>query len=130
MEDHSILMEHTLVISGETVDYGSVWQGWPSQLHYPIREHRDGLTNLLSSKDLDLMSIFLSTNSASSMASMIRRKKRQHAAEQVSKQNQQSHQRKSTSISTQTFFDRFVNSSKQYQPLKTEDGLGGSSHHS
>jgi hypothetical protein len=129
MEDHSILMEHTLVISGETVDYGSVWQGWPSQLHYPIREHRDGLTNLLSSKDLDLMSIFLSTNSASSMASMIRRKKRQHAAEQVSKQNQQSHQRKSTSISTQTFFDRFVNSSKQYQPLKTEDGLG-SSHHS
>jgi hypothetical protein len=126
MEDHSILMEHTLVISGETVDYGSVWQGWPSQLHYPIREHRDGLTNLLSSKDLDLMTIFLSTNSASSMASMIRRKKRQHAAEQVSRQH---HQKNTTSsTSTQTFFDRFVNS--EYQALKTDESLGASSHHS
>lgn len=113
-------MEHTLVISGETVDYGSVWQGWPSQLHYPIREHRDGLTNLLSIRDLDLMTIFLSTNSASSLASMIRKKKRQHV-EIASKQNQQ------TTKGTQTFFDRFINS--KYQALKTEDSLGGSSHH-
>jgi len=79
MEDHSVLLEHTLVISGEMVDSGSVWQGWPSHLHYPLGEHRSGLTNLLSTKDLELMSIFLSTNSASSIASMKRRKRRQHA---------------------------------------------------
>ena len=28
MEKHSIMLEHTLVLSGESVDSGSVWQGW------------------------------------------------------------------------------------------------------
>jgi carbonic anhydrase/acetyltransferase-like protein (isoleucine patch superfamily) len=119
MEDHSILLEHTLVISGETVDRGSVWQGWPSQLHYPLREHRDGLTNLLSTRDLDLMTVFLSTNSASSMASMIRRKKRQHVDKQTTTRG----------MSTQTFFDRFA--APSYQMLRDDDAmsLSGSSHH-
>jgi hypothetical protein len=84
MEDHSILLEHTLVLAGETVDSGSVWQGWPSQVHYPIGEHRAGLTNLLSTKDLELMSIFLSTNSASSLSALKRKKRRQRADRGVS----------------------------------------------
>lgn len=79
MEDNSILLEHTLVISGDRVDAGSVWQGWPSQIHHPLAEHRAGLTNLLSNRDLDLMSIFLSTNSASSLATVKRRRRRRRA---------------------------------------------------
>ena len=31
MDAHSIMLEHTLVMAGETVDIGSVWQGWPSR---------------------------------------------------------------------------------------------------
>ena len=79
MESNSILLEHTLVISGDRVDAGTVWQGWPSQVHYPLGEHRTGLTNLLSTRDLELMSIFLSTNSASSLATMKRRRRRRRA---------------------------------------------------
>jgi hypothetical protein len=124
MEDHSILLEHTLVISGETVDRGSVWQGWPSQLHYPLREHRDGLTNLLSTRDLDLMTIFLSTNSASSLASMIRRKKRQ----QVDRQTSSTRSAVTvTATATQTFFDRFA-TQRSYQRLGDDESLGDSSH--
>jgi acetyltransferase-like isoleucine patch superfamily enzyme len=79
MENNSILLEHTLVISGDRVDAGSVWQGWPSEVHTPLREHRQGVTNLLSNRDLDLMSIFLSTNSASSLATVKRRRRRRRA---------------------------------------------------
>jgi hypothetical protein len=31
MDGHAILLEHTLILAGETVEAGSVWQGWPSQ---------------------------------------------------------------------------------------------------
>lgn len=31
MQAHALLREHTLVMAGETVDIGSVWQGWPTR---------------------------------------------------------------------------------------------------
>jgi len=34
MEDHSMMLEHTLVMGGETVDSNKAWQGWPRFLHH------------------------------------------------------------------------------------------------
>lgn len=31
MDNDSVLLEHTLIISGDVVESGSVWQGWPAQ---------------------------------------------------------------------------------------------------
>ncbi len=44
MADHSIIVEHTLVLAGDTVDKGSVWQGWPSHTHIPLEMHRKKVT--------------------------------------------------------------------------------------
>ncbi|CAF1595681.1 unnamed protein product, partial [Adineta ricciae] len=30
MEDDSTLLEHTLILSGDTTDEGTIWQGWPA----------------------------------------------------------------------------------------------------
>jgi hypothetical protein len=110
MENYSILLEHTLVISGEVVDEGMVWQGWPSIVHYPLREHRDGLTHLLStSTHLDLFSIFLSTNSTSSLASLKRKKRRL----QMQRDREKREKEKVITTSTQTFFDRFLNGNEK-----------------
>jgi hypothetical protein len=43
MENHSMMLEHTLVMAGECVDEGTVWQGWPSKRQYPASEHRAAL---------------------------------------------------------------------------------------
>ena len=43
MEANSILLEHTLVLSGELVETGSVWQGWPCRVQVSLNEHRDAL---------------------------------------------------------------------------------------
>jgi hypothetical protein len=121
MEKYSILLEHTLVISGEVVEEGMVWQGWPSLLHYPLREHREGLTHLLStSSHLDLFSIFLSTNSTSSLTSLRRKKKRQLMEREREKREKEKDL--VTTSSTQTFFDRFLKGNdKRYQILENAE---------
>ena len=73
MEDNAILLEHTLVISGEVVDKMGVRQGWPINTHMSLEEHRIGLLKMLSTQDLDLTAIFLSTNSISDLKSMKKR---------------------------------------------------------
>lgn len=40
MEPHSILLEHTLVLAGEQVEAGSVWQGWPSRSQVSLKAYR------------------------------------------------------------------------------------------
>ena len=40
MDAHSMLLEHTLVMAGETVDCGSVWQGWPTRSQITLLKHR------------------------------------------------------------------------------------------
>lgn len=40
MDAHSILLEHTLVMAGEVVDCGSVWQGWPANSRHSLIQHR------------------------------------------------------------------------------------------
>jgi hypothetical protein len=44
MEAHSMMQEHTLVMSGEMVDEGTLWQGWPCLTQLPIEDHRRRLT--------------------------------------------------------------------------------------
>jgi hypothetical protein len=73
MEDNSILLEHTLVLSGEVVDRKEVRQGWPIFTHISLQEHRIGLLKMLSIQNLDLTALFLSTNSISDLKSMKRR---------------------------------------------------------
>jgi hypothetical protein len=48
MEDHSIMLEHTLVLSGETVDKGKVWQGWPAGKKFLLEEYREDLRRALT----------------------------------------------------------------------------------
>lgn len=48
MDAHSILLEHTLVLAGETVECGSVWQGWPSQTQISLTKHRQLLSQKLN----------------------------------------------------------------------------------
>eukprot|EP01035_Chromulina_nebulosa_P020493 gene20493-26587_t len=40
MDSYSILCEHSLVLGGERVDQGTVWQGWPNKSQITIFEHR------------------------------------------------------------------------------------------
>ena len=50
MEKHSILLEHTLVLAGENVDIGSVWQGWPSSTTFTLSAHRDMVTKAVDAE--------------------------------------------------------------------------------
>lgn len=47
MEPHSILLEHTLVLAGEQVEAGSVWQGWPNRSQIPLKDHRERVNGIL-----------------------------------------------------------------------------------
>ena len=40
MDDHSVMLEHTLVLAGEVVDSGMVWQGWPCTKQFSLEAHR------------------------------------------------------------------------------------------
>ena len=53
-ESHSILKEHTLVLAGENVDSGQVWQGWPSVSSLPLTSHRAELIKMLEKELFDL----------------------------------------------------------------------------
>lgn len=47
MECRSMLLEHTLVLAGETVESGTVWQGWPSDSQKSLNSHRSRVKALL-----------------------------------------------------------------------------------
>ena len=47
MENYSILQEHTLVLSGEMVDVGTVWQGWPTRSQLSLDKYRDSVRHKL-----------------------------------------------------------------------------------
>jgi len=46
-DQNSMMLEHTLVMAGETVDMGSVWQGWPSSSSTSLFAHRQKVAKLL-----------------------------------------------------------------------------------
>ena len=48
MSDYSIMLEHTLVLAGDIVDSGAVWQGWPSSTHISLERHRKTLMSLIN----------------------------------------------------------------------------------
>jgi hypothetical protein len=43
----SAMLEHTLVLAGECVDSGTVWQGWPSKKQIPLLEYRNSVRKML-----------------------------------------------------------------------------------
>jgi hypothetical protein len=47
MESHSILLEHTLVLAGEVVSVGSVWQGWPTRTQLGLKDYRSTINRIL-----------------------------------------------------------------------------------
>ena len=47
MEDKSILLEHTLVLAGESVDGGTVWQGWPSDVQMSLKDYQEHISNTI-----------------------------------------------------------------------------------
>ena len=48
MEENSMMLEHTLVMSGEAVDMSTSWQGWPAKSFQGIGEHQLRITDMLS----------------------------------------------------------------------------------
>lgn len=42
------MLEHTLVLSGETVDTGSVWQGWPAEKKFFLEDYRIDIRRALT----------------------------------------------------------------------------------
>ena len=42
-----MLLEHTLVLAGETVECGTAWQGWPSASQRSLNSHRSHVKALL-----------------------------------------------------------------------------------
>jgi hypothetical protein len=48
MSDYSVMQEHTLVLAGDTVDSGSVWQGWPSHQITPLEIYRKQVIQLVN----------------------------------------------------------------------------------
>ena len=42
------MLEHTLVLSGETVDTGSVWQGWPAGKKFFLEDYRSDMRRVLT----------------------------------------------------------------------------------
>ena len=51
MEENSILLEHTLILLGETVEPSTVWQGWPCKVSKSLKEH-----------NLDILELFREHN--------------------------------------------------------------------
>ena len=47
MEDDSMMLEHTLVMSGESVDKGTAWQGWPARNFQDIEQHQLCIADML-----------------------------------------------------------------------------------
>jgi len=47
MDAHSMLLEHTLILAGDSVDSMTVWQGWPSKTRKSMKQHRKELFSLL-----------------------------------------------------------------------------------
>mmetsp|Transcript_1799 Transcript_1799/g.2830 ORF Transcript_1799/g.2830 Transcript_1799/m.2830 type:complete len:1652 (-) Transcript_1799:132-5087(-) len=47
MADHSIMLEHTLVLAGDCIDTGSVWQGWPSCTHNSLDVYRKNVMRMV-----------------------------------------------------------------------------------
>lgn len=43
-----MMLEHTLVMSGETVDMNTAWQGWPAKSFQGIGQHQLRITDMLS----------------------------------------------------------------------------------
>lgn len=48
MQPHSILLEHTLVMAGESVESEIVWQGWPNRVQYSLWDYRLYMSELLA----------------------------------------------------------------------------------
>ncbi|RYG69938.1 hypothetical protein EON64_01440 [archaeon] len=55
MQAHSILQEHTLVLAGEEVEAGSVWQGWPTRSQISLKEHRGRVQDILDELSLRIV---------------------------------------------------------------------------
>jgi carbonic anhydrase/acetyltransferase-like protein (isoleucine patch superfamily) len=47
MDAHSVLLEHTLVMAGEVVDCGTVWQGWPTSNRRSLSQYRAEVRTVL-----------------------------------------------------------------------------------
>jgi hypothetical protein len=60
MEAHTILMEHTLVLAGEEVQAGTVWQGWPNRSQTALKEHRAKINRLLDEVSMQRIAEFRS----------------------------------------------------------------------
>lgn len=47
IDQNAMMLEHTLVMAGETVDRGTVWQGWPSSNSISLFAHRQKIATRL-----------------------------------------------------------------------------------
>ena len=71
MDPHSILKEHTLVLAGECVESGRVWQGWPSSKQSSLEMHREDVKQTLD--DLLMRKLLQSLASSESIHSLLKK---------------------------------------------------------
>lgn len=85
MSDYSIMQEHTLVLAGDTVDSGSVWQGWPSNQITPLEIYRKYVLHLVDK------AVFQQTKNIPSFASSRRQKDRQDMQYEMMEESKNQH---------------------------------------
>jgi hypothetical protein len=72
MKPYSILLEGSLVMTGEVIESGYVWQGWPCRQQYTMEEYLDTMEKKLRSVSAlhDAHADSRMTSEASDMAEM------------------------------------------------------------
>lgn len=72
MSDYSLMLEHTLVLAGDVVDSGSVWQGWPSSTHISLEVHRKNLSYLVNKAVFSAPAMLVSSDANGSVIATAR----------------------------------------------------------
>ena len=76
MEDGSILLEHTLVLAGESVDADTVWQGWPSDVQMSRKNYEAHISFTIEESMQNDLDFILSSGSSHPLTRLSRSRER------------------------------------------------------
>lgn len=76
MEDGSILLEHTLVLAGESVDADTVWQGWPSDVQMSRKNYEAHISFTIEESMQNDVDFILSSGSSHPLTRLSRSRER------------------------------------------------------
>merc|ERR1711991_624332 len=76
MEDGSVLLEHTLVLAGESVDADTVWQGWPSDVQMSRKNYESHILFTIEESMQNDVDFILSSGSSRALTRHSRSRER------------------------------------------------------